>query len=571
MNLNGRGVSFQRPLSRRRFLGVGGAALTSVALAPLLAACGGDSTSTSISSNGTAASGGSQASPAVTGNDTPRKGGTIVVGSIQEPDSLNPWLSGLVVAYEVQNMIYDPLTRVDPNGNHVPALAKEVPSLDNGGISADLTTYTYTLRDDVLWHDGTPFTADDVVFTYQAIADPSVNAISRLGFDLIESVSAVDAHTVEFKLNGPSGTFLETWGYRAILPKHKFEGQDMNTTELNRAPTVGTGPYKFVRWATGDRIVVERNDSYYREGAYLDGITYLIVPNSDTLLTMLQTEEIDMRFVLSAEHVAIAKGYTDYDVLSTPAHSYFHITINLNDPVLSDKRVRQALTYGINKTEITETVLKDLVKPHWSPVAEPSWAFWDPTEKMAFNTDKAKQLLDQAGWVAKGSGVREKDGQKLSLDLMNISGDSERLQVAQLLQATLKDIGVQVNIKPVDAATFVAASSSGDFQWAYGFWSWSVDPSTYNDRWLSTSPSNWTKYSNPDVDRLLLDATETIDRDERKKLYTQFQQTVIDDVSNIYIYDRVFFDTVKHRVQNFVQNPSNATNMWNVHEWWVRS
>ena len=138
-------------------------------------------------------------------------------------------------------LIYESLTRVDPEGNHVPALASEVPSLENGGISEDLMTYSYTLRDNVTWHDGTPFTASDVIFTYEAIADPSVNALSRAGFELIESAEATDDHTVVFHLNEPSGVFLETWGYRGILPKHIFENEDMNTSEYNRAPTVGTG------------------------------------------------------------------------------------------------------------------------------------------------------------------------------------------------------------------------------------------------------------------------------------------------------------------------------------------
>ncbi|MCL4859313.1 MAG: peptide ABC transporter substrate-binding protein, partial [Caldilineaceae bacterium] len=174
--------------------------------------------------------------------------------------------TGLTVGLEVEALIYESLTRVDPEGNHVPMLAAEVPTLENGGVSEDLLTYTYQLRDDVTWHDGAPFTAADVVFTYEAIANPEVNARSRIGFELIESVESVDDHTVTFRLNQPSGVFLETWGYRGILPAHIFQNEDMNTSEHNRAPTVGTGPYRFVEWVSGDRIVVERNEDYYRQG-----------------------------------------------------------------------------------------------------------------------------------------------------------------------------------------------------------------------------------------------------------------------------------------------------------------
>jgi peptide/nickel transport system substrate-binding protein len=551
-------------LSRRSLLKLGGAAASTMTLGSFLAACAsapaGETPSTA--SNGTA-------EPAAAESGEPQVGGELIIGSIQEPDSLNPWLTGLTVGQEVETLIYDSLTRVDPEGNHIPALASEVPSLENGGISEDLMTYTYTLRDDVTWHDGTPFTAADVAFTYEAIADPSVNALSRAGFELVESVEAVDDHTVTFHLNEPSGIFLETWGYRGILPRHIFENEDMNTSEYNRAPSVGTGPYKFVEWISGDRITLERNENYYREGGYINTIDYRIVPSSDTLLTMLETGEIDMRFAINAEQVEIARGLGEYEIFSTPAHAYFHFTINTADAILGDKLVRQALTYGLNKQQITETVLQNLVQPHGSPVAQPSWAYVDHNSRFAFDPEQARALLDEAGWTEGSDGVRTKDGERLSLSLLNIAGDSERLQVVQLAQAMWAEIGVEVNLEQVDAATFVAAMTSQDYQFGYGFWGFSVDPSSYNERWLSTSPGQWLNYENPDVDTLLLDAMQIVDREERRAKYAEFQDIVVEDATNIWVYNRVYFDAAKNRVHNFVPNPSNATNMWNAHEWWI--
>lgn len=500
----------------------------------------------------------------------PRVGGELVIGSIQEPDSLNPWLTGLTVGLEVEAMIYDSLTRVDPAGIHLPALAAEVPSLENGGISADLLTYTYKLRDDVTWHDGAPFTADDVVFTYEAIANPEVNARSRTGFELIEAVEAVDAHTVRFTLNQPSAVFLETWGYRGILPKHIFENEDLNTSEYNRAPTVGTGPYKFVEWASGDRIVVERNENYYRDGGYIDRIVYRIIPSSDTLLTLLETGEIDLRFSINAEQVPLVRDLDAYEVFATPAHAYFHFTINNADPILGDKRVRQALTHGLNKQVIADTVLQGLVQPHGSPVAQPSWVYVDHNDRFPFDQAAAAALLEEAGWVLGDDGIRTKDGQRLTLDLLNIAGDSERLQIVQLAQAMWKEIGVEVNISQVDAPTFVAAMTEQNYQFAYGFWGFSVDPSGYNERWLSSSAGHWLNYDNPEVDQLLLDALQIVDREERKAKYVEFQDIVVEDATNIWVYNRVFFDAVKPRLQGFVPSASSSTNMWNVHEWWLQ-
>lgn len=505
-----------------------------------------------------------------TSSDEPRVGGELVIGSIQEPDSLNPWLTGLTVGLEVEAMIYDSLTRVDPDGVHVPALAAEAPSIENGGISEDLLTYTYKLRDDVTWHDGTPFTADDVVFTYTAIANPEVNARSRTGFELIDAVEAVDAHTVRFTLKQPSAVFLETWGYRGILPKHIFENEDMNTSEYNRAPTVGTGPYKFVEWVSGDRIVVERNENYYRDGGYIDRIVYRIVPSSDALLTMLETGEIDMRFSIIAEQVPYVRDLGSYTVFATPAHAYFHFTINNADPILGDKRVRQALTHGLNKQVIADTVLQGLVQPHGSPVAQPSWVYVDHNDRFPFDPEAANALLEEAGWTLGADGVRTKDGQRLTLELLNIAGDSERLQIVQLAQAMWKEIGVEVNISQVDAPTFVSAMTTQEYQFAYGFWGFSVDPSGYNERWLSTSAGHWLNYDNPVVDQLLLDALQIVDREERRAKYVEFQDIVVEDATNIWVYNRVFFDAVKPRVQGFVPSASSSTNMWNVHEWWLQ-
>jgi len=533
-----------------------------LAIAALVAACA----PAAVSPAPEAAS----ASEPAAASGEPRVGGELVIGSIQEPDSLNPWLTGLTVGLEVEAMIYDSLTRVDPAGIHLPALAAEVPSLENGGISADLLTYTYKLRDDVTWHDGAPFTADDVVFTYEAIANPEVNARSRTGFELIEAVEAVDAHTVRFTLNQPSAVFLETWGYRGILPKHIFENEDLNTSEYNRAPTVGTGPYKFVEWASGDRIVVERNENYYRDGGYIDRIVYRIIPSSDTLLTLLETGEIDLRFSINAEQVPLVRDLDAYEVFATPAHAYFHFTINNADPILGDKRVRQALTHGLNKQVIADTVLQGLVQPHGSPVAQPSWVYVDHNDRFPFDQAAAAALLEEAGWVLGDDGIRTKDGQRLTLDLLNIAGDSERLQIVQLAQAMWKEIGVEVNISQVDAPTFVAAMTEQNYQFAYGFWGFSVDPSGYNERWLSSSAGHWLNYDNPEVDQLLLDALQIVDREERKAKYVEFQDIVVEDATNIWVYNRVFFDAVKPRLQGFVPSASSSTNMWNVHEWWLQ-
>jgi peptide/nickel transport system substrate-binding protein len=196
-------------------------------------------------------------------------------------------------------------------------LAKEVPTLANGGVSEDFQTWTFKLRDDVKWHDGQPFTSADVAFTLGVVQSVDVTvAVGRAAYEGI-TVETPDATTVFFQLPNPNTTFLELWAYSGIVPKHVLEGVDVNTADFNIAPTVGTGPFKFVEWVSGSHITVEKNPDYYLGEPAIDRIIYQVVPSTDVLLSMMETGEIDMRFLVSTEQAPVVQDLAGWKLYST--------------------------------------------------------------------------------------------------------------------------------------------------------------------------------------------------------------------------------------------------------------
>lgn len=511
----------------------------------------------------TAVSGFAQPAPSP---GTPHRGGQVVIGSIQEPNVLNPLLTNLTVSQEAFNLVLDALTKIDDKGSVVPFLARELPS-----VSTDGKTYTYRLRRDVKWHDGRPFTSADVVFTHNAMMDPKNRIIGRpSGFLNVESVRAPDAYTVVFTLKEPQAPWIYTWTSLGILPRHVLEGRDLNTASWNTAPTVGLGPFVFVEWVSGSHILVRRNSDYYLGAPNVAVVVYRIIPDSNALLAAMEKGDIDMRFATTAEQVPIIERNPGWKVWRTPAYSVFHFTINNAHPIMSDRRVRQALTHALDKKGITQTILRGLVEPAWTPITTPSWAHDSAVVKFEYDPGKARQLLDEAGWrLNPASGVREKDGQRLAFSIVSIAGDVERQQIVQIAQRQWREVGAAVDVSLVDVGTFVTIMQSGNFAIGYGFWGAGPDPDSMLFTWWHSKGNNWLRLRLPQLDALIDDARVIQDRRKRRDLYLRAQKLIAQEATNIFLYERVFFDATKTRVNGFRPVAGGGVNTWNAHEWWV--
>jgi len=492
----------------------------------------------------------------------PRKGGRVVVVSPQEPKTLLPHLDLLTLSREVQRLVFDGLLTLDDRGEYVPRLAAEVPTVENGGVSADGRTYTFRLRHGVKWQDGSPFTAADVEFTWKLITDPKLPVPSRVVWQDVTRVETPDPHTVRFHFAKPSLAFLGTVasdrGY--IVPRHLLEGKDVVGSELGRKP-VGTGPFVVKEWAAGSHVLLARNADYWDAGRpQLDEILVRIVPGTAGQRALLQRGEADLQLHVPTADVGFVRGLAEYRVVAAPSYAWWHFWLNTEDPILKDRAVRQALVHGLDKAGIAGTVMAGLVQPLHAVLPPAHWAHNPGVRVHAYDPARAATLLDEAGWKLGPGGTRQKDGKPLALEILNIAGEAERLQVVQIAQAGWRQLGIDAKIRTIDAPAFPPAMSKGEFQVAYGWFG--EEPEPVFNLWLGT---NWQRYRNEQALDLLRQAAVTPGRPKRLELIRAFQAQAAEDVPTIPLAPRVLLNAASKRLRGYA--PSVVGSLWNAADW----
>lgn len=502
-------------------------------------------------------------------------GGSVTVGLHQEPDRFWDPITGLTVAQEVTRLVNDVLLRIDDKLAYVPALVSEVPSVQNGGISADGLTYTFKLRKEAKWHDGKPFTAKDVKFTLDTILNPDSAVRGRVGFNQIDTITLPDDNTVVIKFKTIDAGFLDRLAITPILPEHVLGSvpvKDLANHEWFRAPKPGLGPFKFVEWVKGDHITVEKNPDYYLGAPNLDRIVLKIITDANTLTNQLETGEVDIRFRTLNDQIPVFQKMNTVSIVSTNSTSPWLIWVNNTAPGLKEKEVRQALQYGFDKKGLTGTVLKGLVQPAYGLIPPSSWAHNPDVARYEFDPAKAKALLEQAGWKPGADGVRAKDGQRLSFEILNIAGEQERVQILSFIQNQWKDIGVEAKLKNVDVATMWGnAMPKGEYQMGYSYSGRLADPQDMAQHYLCPErkpTTNWGRYCNPKVDELLIQANATTDQARRAEGFKQAQTIVADDATYIYLGWRADHTIVNKRLQGY-KPATGYLEMWNAREWSV--
>lgn len=506
-------------------------------------------------------------------------GGTVTVGLHQEPNILWGPATGLTVSQETGTLMNRPLVMIDEELQYVPELVTEVPTLENGGISEDGLAYTFHLRDDVQWHDGEPFTAEDVVFTYEMLVHPDVPVRGRVGWNQISSVDTPDEHTVVFNFDSVDAAFLDRVAIVTMLPQHilgDVPPAELVTNEWFQTNDPGLGPFQFVEWQPGNFIRVERNPNFYKEGLpHLDQIILKIITDANTLTNQLDTSEIDMRFRMLNDQVEIIDQMPHIELISTNATSPWIIWVNNEDPALGETAVRLALNYGFDRIGLAESVLKGLVQPAYDLIPPFSWAYdEEAVEEYPHDPDRARQLLEEAGWVDEDDdGVREKDDMELSFDMLNIAGEPERVQILSFIQDQWRDIGVEVNIQNVDVATMWGnALPNGEYDMGYSYTGRYADPADLAQHYLcpeNQPTTNWGSYCNPELDEVLLAAQATVDRDERADLYAQALEMISEDPAYVFVGWRTDHTPINLRVEGY-EPATGYLEMWNAEEWQVQ-
>lgn len=507
-------------------------------------------------------------------SQAPRAGGQLVHGSVQEPDRIWEPVTGLTVSSEISQLVNGHLLGINEKLEHVPSLALDVPTLDNGGISKDGLRYTFRLRKGVKWHDGQPFTSADVAFTYSVLTNPAVDIRGRAGWNKVKVVETPDDSTTVFVFSAVDAAFLDRVAALGMLPKHllgTLSGAEIKTHAWFRAP-VGLGPFVLKEWVPGSHLLLVKNASYWKPGRpYLDRIVYKIVPDANALLNQLETGDVDTRVRLVSEHVDPVKKLGNLNLVSVPTVTPWLLWMNHTVAPFAEKPVRQALAYGFDKERLVKTILGGNATAAWQLLPPVSWAYNPKIVHHAYNPGGSRSLLDGTGWKTGPDGIRVRDGKRLSFEIANIGGEQERVQVLSFVQQQWREIGVEARIRTVDVgAMWGNMLPKRQFEMAYSYTGRLPDPDM-STHYLSPElkpATNFAGYSNAEVDRLLLAASATVDRAKRTAAYARVQEIVADDVVYLFLYWLNASTAINKRVQGYRPAPG-YTEFWNAEDWWV--
>ena len=467
---------------------------------------------------------------------TPAYGDILVEGSIGDASNLIPILSSDATSHSISAQVFNGLVKYDKNLNVVGDLAK------SWEISDDGLVFTFHLRKGVTWHDGQPFTADDVLYTYQVTVNPKTPTAYAGDFLKVKKAEVIDPHTFRVTYDKPFAPALTSWG-AAILPKHLLEGKDITQSPLSRHP-IGTGPYLFKEWITGQKIVLTSNPDYFEGRPYIDGYIMRIIPDTATMFLELRAKGVDqmnltpLQFTRQTENNLFRNNFNKYRYLS---FSYTYLGYNLENPLFRDKRIRQAISHALNKEEIIQGVMLGLGKIATGPYKPGTWAYNPNVKKYSYDPDKAKILLAEVGWKdTDGDGILDKDGTPFTFEIITNQGNEVRAKCAEIIQRRLADIGMKVKIRIIEWAAFINEFiNKRRFDATILGWTVTLDPDLY-DVWHSskTKPGelNFISYKNEEVDNLLEKGRTTFDRAERKRCYDRIQEIFAEEQPYTFLY-----------------------------------
>ncbi len=501
-------------------------------------------------------------------------GGQLIYGSLLEPNTLNPLLSDLVATAEVGSLIFNGLVKVNDKGEWLADLASEVPTPQNGGVSADGLTVTYRLRPGVAWHDGRQFTSADVKFTWETIMNRRVNVVSRDGYDRISAVDTPDPLTVVVRFRQYYAPYLTL--FTTIIPRHLLANEvDVNKAPFNRAP-VGTGPFRFKEWRLAEAIVLEANPGYFGGRPNLDGILYKIIPDSNIMLTQLKAGEVDVVSNVGGAHVDQVRAVSGVRAVMTPSMIWEHLDFNVDNALFQDARVRRAIALAIDRQALVTNVVKGAASVATGDQSPLSWAFNPTVKPPARDVAAARELLAQAGFKPGADGVFVKDGRRLSFNLVTTTGNKTREAVANEIVQQLKEAGVEATVRLVDVPVFFGdVLRSRRFEAAMFAWVAGLDPdnaSLWHSRNIPGAGNNWqgqnyAGWRHPEVDGLTERGARLVDVEARRQAYLRIQELLAQEVPVIPLYFRSNVDAVRDTVVNYKPNPTQAGNLWNAREW----
>ena len=505
-------------------------------------------------------------------DDKPAHGDTFIDVLTGNVSGLIPNIVSDSASFEIGNLVYSGLVMRDKDLNFIGDLA------ESWTFSTDCRDLTFKLRKNAKWHDGQPFTASDVAFTYETMINPKTPTAYRESFKMVESVETPDPHTVMVRYKQPYAKALDTWGLW-MLPRHLLEPY-MRDGKLREAPQnwsrpVGTGPYRFSELKSGEKIVLVANPDYFEGAPYLSRVVYRIIPSQATIFLELKAKGLDaagltaLQYKRQTDYPAFRKAYNKF---RHPSNGYTYVGFNLRDPRFADRRVRQAFAHAINKKELIDGVILGLGREATGPYKPGTWVYNPNVQRYPHDKAKAKALLAEAGWKdTNGDGILDKDGRPFAFELLTNQGNEERKKIAEIVQASLRELGISVEVRILEWAAFLKEYiKKRRFEAIILGWGIGQDPDQY-DVWHSSKVGpdelNHIGYQNPEVDELLEKGRSTCVQDERKKHYDRLQEVLAEDLPIVFLYFRDALPVVAERVYGIVESPNGIRH--NFPHWFV--
>lgn len=538
---------------------------------------------------------------------TPRGGGGLLrLLWWQAPTILNPHLSQGTKDYDASCLVYESLANIDVDGNLHPALATEIPSLENGLLASDGLSVTWTLREGVTWHDGEPFTSADVAFTYEYTSNPDTTTTTIAAFESITSVDTPDDYTVVFNFAEPNPAWFTPFvgALGMVLPKHLFEdytGAAARDAPLNLAP-VGTGPYKVREFRAGDVVVYDINEDYWDPGKpFFDEVEMKGGGDATSAArAALQSGEVDFAWNLQVEAAVLeqlaAGGVGTLNPVPSP--NLERILINFADPwtevdgARSEpstqhpfnqyKEVRQAFTYACDRDTIAEQLYGPTGSAASNVLVAPA-AFASPNTSYEFNLETAAQMLEDAGWT--GS-PRSKDGVEMSI-LYQTSTNPVRQKTQEIIKQAIESIGIPLEIKAIDAAVYFSSDAGNPDTASHFYADWemftngpsSTFPISYMASYISIDPAvdiaqqsnawaggNLYRWVNEDYNALYTQALTELDPDTQAELFIAMNDLVVEEVVEIPLVARASVVAYANDLNN-VEPSGWDSNIWQLKEW----
>jgi len=532
----------QLNLTRRQFLNLSAASLGALTFGNLLASCG-PATEVTTEVPGTAV-------PLPTATPTgPKSGGILMAAAETNPTGFDPQKVLSLASQSVCEQVYDTMFELDPNLKVVPRLCKSYDTPDD-------KTYIFHLEEGVLFSDGTELTSEDVVFTINRMLDPTVASARAAWFSTVDTIEAVDKVTVKMTTKIPYAPMINNLAnaFNGIVSKKFCEANNNNLDQV----TMGSGPFILAEYIPDQTIRLERNPKYWRKGKpYMDGTNWKVIPDDQGRVAALRAKEVDVAWFLDAKVAELFQNDPEYVVYEVPVLTHASTWINCSVEPLTDVRVRQALSYAIDRQAFLDTVAFGkgvLTGP--IPAPEKEWAL-PVTDYPQYKQDKEKamSLLKEAG--AEGATIKLKVSPQYVLDTGN----------AQVLQSQLKDVGLNLELVTVEWGNLLDAWYASDFEMLNLLMLGQPDPDGYTwGRFYSTSAGNFAKINDPDLDKLLDAQRSTLDRAERKKVLADVQRKIVELTPMLYYYCYYVWGIFRPYVKG-VTPMANSSGVYLMNEW----